>query len=193
MKEKEEFIAIFRENIKREGSDKLLEYLRSTDFFQAPASSRFHNAYEGGLCNHSVNVYRRLKALVDSEDSLYKKYSDESIAIIGLLHDLCKANFYIVDYRKVKEDDVWITKPYYKFNEIFPYGHGEKSVYLIQQFMKLTDEEAMAINWHMGPYDDRAKGGSYSFDQVFHRYPICFLTHIADSLASYLDEPYGVE
>ena len=90
---KEEFIKIYREYIKRDGADKLLEYLQSTDFFTAPASSRFHNDFDGGLCDHSINVYYRLKKLIDAEDSLYNKYSDETIAIIGLLHDLCKINF----------------------------------------------------------------------------------------------------
>lgn len=185
---KEEYISIYREYIKREGSEKLLDYLKSTDFFEAPASSRFHNSFEGGLADHSINVYKRLKNLIDNEDSAYNKYSDETIAIIGLLHDLCKINFYVVDYRRVNDNGVWVTRPYYKIDEIFPYGHGEKSAYIINQYMKLTDEEALAINWHMGPYDERAKGGSFAFDQAFHKYPLCFLTHVADSMATYLDE-----
>lgn len=186
---KEEFIKIYREYIKRDGADKLLEYLLSTDFFTAPASSRFHNDFDGGLCDHSINVYYRLKKLIDAEDSLYNKYSDETIAIIGLLHDLCKINFYVKDYRKVNEGGVWLTKPYYKIDEVYPYGHGEKSVYIISKYMKLTDIEALAINWHMGPYDQRVKGQSpQTLEAAMHVDDIVLLTYIADSLATYLDE-----
>lgn len=186
---KEEFIKIYREYIKRDGADKLLEYLQSTDFFTAPASSRFHNDFDGGLCDHSINVYYRLKKLIDAEDSLYNKYSDETIAIIGLLHDLCKINFYVKDYRKVNEGGVWLTKPYYKIDEVYPYGHGEKSVYIISKYMKLTDIEALAINWHMGPYDQRVKGQSpQTLEAAMHVDDIVLLTYIADSLATYLDE-----
>ena len=186
---KEEFIKIYREYIKRDGADKLLEYLQSTDFFTAPASSRFHNDFDGGLCDHSINVYYRLKKLIDAEDSLYNKYSNETIAIIGLLHDLCKINFYVKDYRKVNEGGVWLTKPYYKIDEVYPYGHGEKSVYIISKYMKLTDIEALAINWHMGPYDQRVKGQSpQTLEAAMHVDDIVLLTYIADSLATYLDE-----
>ncbi|MBR4237142.1 HD domain-containing protein [bacterium] len=192
MSVKDEFIKIYREYIKREGADELLEYLKSTDFFTAPASSRYHNSFEGGLCDHSINVYYRLKKLIDNEDLLYNKYSDETIAIIGLLHDLCKINFYVKDYRKVNEGGVWITKPYYKIDEVYPYGHGEKSVYIINKYMKLTDTEALAINWHMGPYDQRVKGQSpQTLEAALQSDDIVFLTYIADSMATYLDEKEG--
>lgn len=188
MSAKEEFISIFRENIKREGADKLLEYLQSSDFFEAPASSRFHSSFVGGLADHSINVYYRLKKLVEGEDSMYKMYSDETIAIVGLLHDLCKINFYVQDYHRVNDGGVWVTKPYFRIDEVLPFGHGEKSVYIAQQFIKLTDVEALSIDWHMGPYDDRAKGGSYALGQAFHLEHLAFLTYIADSMATYLDE-----
>ena len=192
MSVKDEFIKIYREYIKREGADELIEYLKSTDFFTAPASSRYHNSFEGGLCDHSINVYYRLKKLIDNEDLLYNKYSDETIAIIGLLHDLCKINFYVKDYRKVNEGGVWITKPYYKIDEVYPYGHGEKSVYIINKYMKLTDTEALAINWHMGPYDQRVKGQSpQTLEAALQSDDIVFLTYIADSMATYLDEKEG--
>jgi len=186
---KEDFLKIYRENIKREGADKLLEYLQSTDFFRAPASSRYHNSFEGGLFDHSINVYKRLKKLVEQEDEMYNKVSDESIAIIGLLHDLCKINFYKEDYKKVNENGVWITKPFYKIDEVLPFGHGEKSVYIINKFMKLSDEEALSINWHMGPYDLRIKGGQpQTLEAAYQKSHLCFLTYIADSMATYLDE-----
>ena len=176
---KEEFIKLYRELIKREGADKMLNYLQSTDFFTAPASSKYHNAFEGGLADHSLNVYYRLKKLVDSEDSLYNKYSDETIAIIGLLHDVCKIN----------ENGVWVSRTVYNINEDYPFGHGEKSVYLINKFMELSDVEALAINWHMGPYDKRcANANVMNLEAAFKYDPIVFLTHLADSMATYIDE-----
>ncbi|MCR5741419.1 MAG: HD domain-containing protein [Gammaproteobacteria bacterium] len=187
-KVKREFISIWNTYVKREGSKELLSYIMGTDFFRAPASSQYHSNFEGGLCYHSINVYRRLKQLVEMEGDISKKVSDESIAIIGLLHDLCKANFYVPYYRNVKEDGVWIQKLSYKIDESYPFGHGEKSVYLIQKYMKLTDEEAMAINWHMGAFDSRTIGGSQAMNQAFHKYPLAFLTHVADSMATYIDE-----
>ncbi len=187
-KYKEEFLSIWRNNVKREGADELIKYVSSTDFFIAPASSQYHSAFDGGLCAHSINVYRRLKELVENEPSLKGKVSDESIAIIGLLHDLCKANFYKTYFRNVKEDGVWVQRQAYKINENYPFGHGEKSVYLILKYMDLTDEEAMAINWHMGAYDSRTLGGAPQMGQAFYKYPLAFLTHIADSMATYLDE-----
>ena len=186
---KEEFIKVYRENIKREGADKLLNYLHSTDFFIAPASSRYHNSFEGGLADHSLNVYYRLKKLVDSEDSMYNKYSDETIAIIGLLHDVCKINFYVKGTRKYNDNGVWLTRTVYNIEEDYPFGHGEKSVYIINKFMALTDVEALAINWHMGPYDKRTQNGNLQALEASFKYdPICFLTHIADSMATYIDE-----
>ena len=186
---KEEFIAIYRENIKRPGADKLLEYLLSSDFFIAPASSKYHNNFEGGLAEHSINVYKRLKKLIDNEDSMYKKYNDESIAIIGLLHDLCKINFYKLDYKNQKINGQWESVQYYKIDEVYPFGHGEKSVYIINRYMALNPIEALAINWHMGPYDQRVKGQSpQTLEQAFKIDKICFLTYVADSMATYLDE-----
>ena len=130
--------------------------------------------------------------MIDNEDRLYNKYSDETIAIIGLLHDLCKINFYVKDYKKVNEGGVWITKPYYKISEVYPFGHGEKSVYIINKFIKLTDIEALAINWHMGPYDQRVKGQNpQSLEQALHIDDIVLLTYIADTMSTYLDEKDG--
>ena len=194
---KKEFIKLYTTNIKREGADKLLEWLcDKSDFFEAPASSKYHNAFEGGLCAHSLNVARRLKLLVDTEKKLcpdkesVTHITDESVIICGLLHDVCKANFYKVDFRNKKEDGEWVRVPYYTIDEELPYGHGEKSVYIINGYMRLTREEALAINWHMGGYDVRVKGGDYSISSAFEKYPLAVLTHIADIQASYLDERY---
>lgn len=191
MEIKESFNKIYKENIKREGADKLLEYLSNTDFFGAPASTNFHSACEGGLCQHSVKVYERYKKLIELEygENYADKISDESIAIIALLHDVCKANFYKVEMRNVKQDGQWIQKPYFTVDDTLPYGHGEKSVYIIGGFMKLTREEAMAINWHMGAFDARVKGGdSNTYSKAMYEFPNALIFHLADVSASYLDE-----
>lgn len=188
---KNEFIDIFTTHIKRDGADKLLEYLSNSDFFTAPASARFHLCEEGGLCQHSVNVYKRLTKLIGDEYGSDSPYSDETVAICGLLHDVCKINFYSVDYRNVKENGEWIKVPYYRVDEKFPYGHGEKSVFIVSQYIRLKPDEAMAINWHMGGFDDRVKGGSYSLSEAMAKYKLVLLMHIADLQASYLDEDRG--
>lgn len=190
MNAKDEFLDIFYDNIDRDGADKLLEWLEKSDFFTCPASTKRHNACEGGLCAHSVNVYKRFVKLLEGEygDKWTEKVSPESVAIMGLLHDVCKVDTYKEDVKNVKVDGVWTQKPYYKVEDSLPYGHGEKSVYIISAFMKLTREEALAINWHMGEFDQRVQNGSYMISDVFYKYPICFLMHLADLTATYLDE-----
>jgi len=185
---KQKYLNIYS-NIKREGADKLLEYILSTDFFTAPASGRRHSNFEGGLCYHSLLVYERFKKLVISEygENYQTRISDESLAVIALLHDICKVNTYTVDYRNQKVDGQWIQVPYFAYKNNLPYGHGEKSVYIISGFMRLTREEAMAINWHMGGYDPRNQGSS-DLSDAFTMFPLCVLFHTADLMASYLDE-----
>ncbi|MBQ0017444.1 MAG: hydrolase [Clostridiales bacterium] len=202
---KQEFTEIYNKYIKREGADKLLEYLNKSDFFTCPASTKFHNACESGLCAHSLNVYKRLVKNLENEygDNWEEKYSHESIAIIGLLHDICKVDTYIVEQKNVKEyceDGLkfdskgkynWVIKDQYAIEDKLPYGHGEKSVYILSGFMHLTRIEAMAINWHMGGFDARVKGGSYSLTDAYYDFPLCLLTHISDLQASFLDEEKG--
>lgn len=187
---KNEFIEIYNENIKREGSKNLLDWLVSTDFFTAPASTKFHSCHEGGLLEHSINAYKRFKKLILAEfgENYKERISDESIAVISLLHDLCKVNMYKQEMRNVKVEGNWTQVPYYTVEDSLPYGHGEKSVYMISGFMKLTREESMAINWHMGGFDTRVLGGSYSLSTAFYSYPVALLFHIADVQATYLDE-----
>ena len=190
---KERFIKIYRENIRRAGSDKLLDYLSSDscDFFTAPASTRFHCAYEGGLCEHSLNVYDCLKSYLATErakETFGLEFSEESVAIVALLHDLCKINTYKVSSRNVKDDKtgVWSKVPYYEYNDTLPYGHGEKSVYIISGFMRLTRDEAMAIRWHMGfsgTEDQKLVGNA------LHMYPLALALMIADCEAtSFVEE-----
>ncbi len=190
---KNEFKNIFNLYVKRRGADKLLEYLENNDFFTAPASARFHLAEEGGLCQHSINVYKRLVNVVKTEfgENYQNVYSDETLAVCGLLHDICKVNFYSVDYRNSKENATWVKVPYYRVEEKFPYGHGEKSVFIASQYIQLSVDEAMAINWHMGGFDERVKGGSYSISEAYGKFKLALLLHVADISATYLDEERG--
>lgn len=189
---KDKFIELFETNIQRDGASELLEYLKKTDFFEAPASTRFHLSRQGGLVEHSVHVYERLKTLCEQEclaNENFEMPTDETIAICGLLHDLCKVNFYGVEMRNKKnEQGVWEKVPFYVVDDQLPYGHGEKSVYIISGFMRLTRDEAMAIRWHMGYSDTDFKGGGYSVGNAFDKFPLAVLTHIADVMASHIDE-----
>ncbi|MBR5218918.1 MAG: HD domain-containing protein [Clostridia bacterium] len=191
MSVREEFVELYKDKIKRDGADKLLDYLLSpsSDFFTAPASTRFHSSYEGGLAEHSLNVYHCLSDYAERERvrELYGlEFSEESIAIVALLHDLCKINCYKKSMRNVKDaNGVWQQVPYYEFSDDLPYGHGEKSVYIITGFMRLTREEAFAIRYHMGfsgTEDARNVGAA------FEKYPLAAMMHIADMEATYFVE-----
>ena len=190
-KNKNEFIEIYKENITRPGSDKLLNYLISeqSDFFTAPCSTRFHGSYAGGLVQHSINVYNCLKDYLSrqrTKDVYGMEYTNESIALTALLHDVCKMNFYSVDYRNAKnEQGVWEKVPYYTINDQLPYGHGEKSVYIVSGFMQLTREEAFAIRYHMGfsGIEDRN-----SIGKAFEMFPLAFALSVADMEATYFLE-----
>ncbi len=190
MTDKERFISIFKEKITREGSAELLAYLcsESCDFFTAPASTRYHGAEVGGLCRHSLNVYDCLVDLMNRKrmkDVYGVHYSDESIAIAALLHDLCKINFYRVDSRNVKKNGAWVVVPYYTIDDTLPYGHGEKSVYIASGFMRLTRDEAFAIRYHMGfsgPEDNGTVGKALAM------FPLAFALATADMEAAYFLE-----
>lgn len=182
---KEEYINLFNENIKREGAKELLKWMETTDFFQAPASTKYHCACEGGLAKHSINVYKVMMEKHFDEQS----DSRESFAICGLLHDLCKAQFYKVSTRNVKNEfGQWEQQPYYSIEDAYPFGHGEKSVYLIERFLRLKPNEAMAIRWHMGGFDEAVRGGSFALSAAYDKYPIAVKLHLADLEATYLRE-----
>ncbi|MDR2654581.1 MAG: HD domain-containing protein [Oscillospiraceae bacterium] len=186
MKAADKFLEVYSEKIKREGAENLLKWLKSSDFLKAPASTRFHLSREGGLAEHSLNVYRRLVKLCAAEPY---QFSEETLAICGLLHDVCKADFYRTDYRNSKDESgKWVKVPYYAIDDQLPYGHGEKSVYIISGFMRLSREESMAIRWHMGGFDESVKGGSFSLNTAFQKFPLAVLVHAADLLATNLDE-----
>ncbi|MFA6648911.1 MAG: HD domain-containing protein, partial [Candidatus Izemoplasmatales bacterium] len=186
-----DFINIYNQMIQREGADELMKYLLSSgsDFFIAPASTRFHLAYEGGLVEHSLNVYQCLKEYLNRpkvRTEYQMGFSDETIAIVALLHDLCKINIYQKSTRNVKDKTgAWIQVPTYDYNDQLPYGHGEKSVYIISGFMKLTREEAFAIRFHMGFSDTENK---QNVSNTFEKFPLALALSIADMEATYLIE-----
>lgn len=190
MEAKNEFMQIYKENIHREGADKLLEWLARSDMFTAPASTQYHLSCAGGLCQHSVNVYKQLCTIYEAEYGAPQNDEvRESLAIIALLHDVCKINFYKPGTRNVKnEAGKWESVPCYTIDDQLPYGHGEKSVYIINGFMRLTRDEAMAIRWHMGAWDDAVRGGSRAYGQAAGKHPLIILLHVADQLATYIDE-----
>lgn len=187
MTKKEEFIEIYTNNIKREGSKEFLEFLCSnrSDFFTAPASTKYHGSYEGGLLEHSLHVYYCLKDYLSRQrvqDMYHMQYSDETIALVSLLHDVCKINVYKTSLRNKKVDGVWQQVPFYEFEDQMPYGHGEKSVYMISPFMKLTREEAFAIRYHMGfSNNDLPNNVGYTFEH----FPLAFALSTADMEATY--------
>ncbi len=187
---KDKFIEIFKSNVTREGADKMLDFLENkSDFFTAPASTRYHLSRQGGLCEHSVNVYNCLKSYLDRPEvkELYGlNYDDETIAIVSLLHDVCKAGCYKTSSRNVKDKNgVWQSVPYYEFDDPMPYGHGEKSVYIINGYMRLSREEAFAIRYHMGfsSTDDTRNVGA-----AFEKFPLSLALSFSDMEASYFLE-----
>lgn len=183
---KQKYMEYYREHIHREGAEKLLDWLLTTDFFTAPASTRYHCACPQGLVMHSINVFEVMKEKhFDPEND-----NMESFALCALLHDICKAQFYKIGTRNVKNEQTgqWEKVPFYQIEDAFPYGHGEKSVYLIERFVRLKPAEATAIRWHMGGFDDAAKGGNFSISQAYDKYPIAVKLHLADLEATYLRE-----
>lgn len=191
MTAKERFIEIYQSKIHREGADRFLEYLdgRTSDFFTAPASSRFHSAKEGGLLEHSLYVYDCLTdylARSRVRDTYGMQYSEETVAIASLLHDVCKINCYKTSMRNVKDENgKWTQVPFYEFDDQLPYGHGEKSVYIISGFMKLTRDEAFAIRYHMGFSDTE---DVRNVGRALEMFPLATALFVADMEATYFME-----
>ena len=189
MTNKERFIEIFKSKITRDGADKLLDYLLASDFFTAPASARFHSSYEGGLLDHSLNVYDCLVSYLNTDRAreFGFNYSEESVAIVSLLHDLCKVGVYKKGFRNVKDEKgTWQRVDTFEFDDQLPYGHGEKSVYIISGYMRLTREEAFAIRYHMGYSSEREDPRNVS--AAFEMFPLAFALSTADSEATYFIE-----
>lgn len=174
--------------IKRDGIDDLMTFLRISDFFTAPASAKYHGACEYGLVKHSLAVFENFWKIAPIYGFTHTPENDESAAIVCLFHDICKIDFYTTSYRNVKNEETgkWEKVTCYTIDEKFPFGgHGVKSMYLITKYMKLYDDEAMAICHHMGAWDksnysDPGKAYSYSI--------LSWLLHVADEAATYIDE-----
>ncbi len=182
MKEKEEFINLLKET-NREGIENLLQFLEKSDFYTAPASTRFHGAEESGLLKHSLKVYEILEQKVKNV-SIEMNTTEDTVRIVALLHDICKTNYYAVDYRNAKNSlGVWEKVPYYKVEDTIPYGHGEKSVMMISEYIKLTSEEKYAIRWHMGYTEPKELYNTIG--AAYTKYPFALLTHEADLEATY--------
>ena len=180
---KEKFLELLK-SVNREGIDQLINFLEKSDFFTAPASTRFHGCYEGGLLEHSIKVYEIFKDKVE-KSIIDLNIPKESIIIMALLHDVCKANYYKVDYRNAKNQltGEWEKVPYYTVDDTIPFGHGEKSVMMLTEFIKLTNDEKYAIRWHMGFTEPKE---NYQYLGVaFKKYPIALLLHEADLEATY--------
>ena len=183
---KNEFVTVFNERIKRDGAQDILSFLYTSDFFKAPASTKFHGNTEGGLVNHSLNVY---KTLCNLNEKLELGFDEESMAIVALLHDICKTNYYKIEYRNKKNEqtNLWEKIPYYPTDEQFIFGHSEKSCYMIQSMMRLQRDEAYAIRAHMGAWDKDPSIPS----AIFEKSKLALYLHISDMISSKtLEETY---
>ena len=189
---KQRFIELFRQYITRPGADELLKWLEDSDFFSAPASTRFHGCHEGGLCEHSVHVWEEMVRLLRAYPEI--QTTGATVAIVSLRHDLCKVGVYKPELKSRKTGRTqrngkpeWEDYIGYGFDEDFSYGgHGSKSVYLAQRFIPLTEEEAVAINCHMG-FADRSPN-DYSLGSAYEQFPLAWLLHVADESATYIRE-----
>lgn len=203
---KDRFIALVKQYIQRDGIEKVLQWLENTDFYMAPASTRYHLSVEGGLCQHSLNVFDRMVSLCNyyygkdgTEDNVIyggdtidapEAFDMESVAICALFHDICKVNCYVRDFRNVKVNGKWEQQLYWKWDEQFTYGHGEKSVYILQQFIRLYISEAQAIRYHMaGQNDPLASIIDRGYAPVFEKSKLAVLLHLADMVCAWMDEP----
>ncbi len=191
--QRDKFLKIFDNEIgDREGKENLRDWLLSEDcdFFIAPASTKYHGNYDGGLCEHSIDVYEmavRLEGLYREDIRkqylvLNRPYDQaqfmESLAIAALFHDLCKTNFY-----RTKTNG---KSAYFTVDEQLPFGgHGSKSVFVLSKYLKdLRDEEAIAINCHMG--FSRGNDSSISIGESFHYSPLAWIVHVADEAATFM-------
>lgn len=180
-------------SVRRPGVDALIDYLEKSDFFEAPASTIYRGSYAGGLVEHSLNVYTMLQwyvANLQDSDFELPKISEESVIIVALLHDLCKVNCYHESTKNVKNEQTgkWEKVPCYKREPLLPMGHGGKSVFIIQQFIKLTPEEAQAIYWHMGAYDTSPYNTLNELGKSYEMNLLAFLLNQADMMATYIAE-----
>jgi len=176
---------------KREGIENLIEFIKKSDFYTAPASTRYHSSCPGGLLQHSINVYECLlnkKKTSTLWSHVLEDIEEESLIIIALLHDICKTYFYTTSWRNAKNEETgkWEKVPYYTVEDKIPYGHGEKSVMMIEEYIKLKPIERYAIRWHMGFTEPKENYNSLS--AAITKYPIILAMHEADLEATYVLE-----
>ena len=179
---KDRFIELMS-RVEREGISDLMQWLEASDFYRAPASTRFHGSYEGGLLEHSLNVYDEAVRILSAYPEI--DVPEEALILSTLLHDACKINMYAVEKRWRKDDDnIWEQYDTYKHEEKLNYGgHGSKSVFVISHFIKLTTLESVAINCHMSSWD-----GNMSVGNAFTQFPFAWIVHVADESATYMRE-----
>ena len=193
---KKEFIELLK-TTNRQGIDDLVEELEDLFFFKAPASTKFHLNEDGGLVQHSLNVCKAAlsmrKSMIELDDSLLEALPKDSVIIASLLHDTCKADIYKPTMKKEKNRfGMWCDVPGYDVDySNFPLGHGEKSVIVpLRSGFELTDDEIMAIRWHMNAWDLPFQ--SYDIKSNFNKAkeicPLLSLVQAADCLASNLLE-----
>lgn len=182
----DQFVNTVHNEIHRDGIEKLLSWLETTDFYTAPASAKYHSCFPGGLCLHSLNVHKRIITKVSAGDGIDR----ESLAIVSLFHDLCKANFYKQDLRNTKDErGQWIKVPYYTFDDQFPLGHGEKSLFLIQRHIELTNDEALAVRWHMGNFGLMIGSNEMiALNNAMRKSRLLIMLQQADTEAAFWDE-----
>ena len=199
---KADFIVAYSVNVSRRGAPAMLEWMEQKGFFEAPASSKYHLNQPGGLAIHSLNVFKRLLEITerdvfgrDAKAEYLARDTMETVAILALLHDVCKAGVYHQETKRRKNPDTGKWEDYlgYTFRDPFPLGHGEKSLFLITRHMALTEEEALAIRWHMGAYDDAVKGGSRSMTEAMNLTPWVWRLQEADMCATWIDERSAAE
>jgi len=168
----------------RKDIDKIIKFLESSDFFEAPASTKYHGNYDGGLAEHSLNVYR---LFADKNEKFDLGLSKDNVIISALLHDFCKINFYYkaLCWKKDKSN-IWKSYRGYKVKDNFPVGHGEKSVIMIQHFIDLTKEEILLIRWHMGMTEPKEM--QMNLNNTYNIFPAAVAIYTADMEASYLLE-----
>ena len=189
MNNKQNIINLLR-NTNREGIEDVIEYLdEGSDFFEAPASTRHHCAYVGGLAEHSLHVYGVLVQLVETFGT---RVPYDSVAISALLHDVSKTNFCVQEQAWRKDDrGKWESYIRWGVNDLLPLGHGEKSLFIISKFIQLSDAEAAAIRWHMGAWTEGVTSG-YSMGKAYNgavdKYPLVTLLTTADNIATHLIE-----
>jgi hypothetical protein len=185
---KKVYIELLR-STNREGIENLITYLETkTDFFTAPASTRFHNNFEGGLLLHTLNVYRNFKKLLEARPDV--QVDEENVIIAALCHDLCKANYYTKEERNRKVDGRWESYEVYSSikSPSIPYPHATRSIRFLRSFISIKHIEELMIYYHMGPFGGEDYEYKNLLQDVNERYPATLLMYMADLMASYLDE-----